>query len=80
MEGTTHPPAELEYVIDDSGSKTVICDASFYPKIEPIARQRNMRIIQIGDSYHSTQRIDMSSSPSVFNMDPNRSAMIIYTR
>lgn len=70
----------MEYVIDDSGSKTIICDSVYYSKIEPIANKRNIRIIQIGNSYHSREQPNISKSQiNIFNINSSRRAMIIYT-
>jgi malonyl-CoA/methylmalonyl-CoA synthetase len=69
----SHPPAELEYVINDAGATVVIADAERAPAIEPLARAASARVL--------TTEQAMASAPAgalPFLGAPRR-AMIVYT-
>lgn len=69
----SHPPAEWEYYINDSGSNTYIVHPSFIPKIEKLAEKRGARVISTSELY-TGPTIDV---PPVEWLKEN--AMLVYT-
>ncbi|HEX5000156.1 MAG TPA: acyl-CoA synthetase [Terriglobia bacterium] len=69
----SHPPAELEYVVRDTGAAMVVGDASCVGILQPIARAAGARFIETGDA------LGASAAGSILPVDPGRRAMIIYT-
>ena len=69
----SHPPAELEYVIRDSGASVAVADAAFAPVVAPLARGARARFVVSADA--------MLASPadSLPHLGATRRAMIIYT-
>jgi malonyl-CoA/methylmalonyl-CoA synthetase len=69
----SHPPAELAYVIRDSGASVVVADDSFAALAAPLARAARARFLAAGAA--------MLAPPAaaVPHLGSNRLAMIIYT-
>ena len=67
-----HPPAELAYVIEDSGAGLAVADATYASRLGPVARETGVS---------SWQSPDLLRSPPapLPEVDPQRRAMIIYT-
>lgn len=47
IEGTTHPPSEMEYYIKDSDASLAICDSSFEHILKPLSQKLNIPCICI---------------------------------
>ena len=69
----SHPPAELEYVIRDSGAGVVVADKASAATLMPIARAVHARFVAAEDALHA---IPADGLP---HLGSNRRAMIIYT-
>jgi malonyl-CoA/methylmalonyl-CoA synthetase len=69
----SHPPAELEYVIRDSGASVVVGDPASAAVLSPIARAARARFITTSTALAATQADDLP------HLGSNRRAMIIYT-
>lgn len=68
----THPPPELEYVLEDSGASIVIGDERYESTLHPLAKKRRLRYLSISE----LRQGDVASLPEV---EPSRNAMLIYT-
>src|SRR6188472_1509136 len=69
----SHPPAELEYVIRDSGAGVVVADKASAATLMPIARAVHARFVAAEDTLRA---IPADGLP---HLGSNRRAMIIYT-
>ena len=69
----SHPPAELEYVIRDSGAALVVGDASYAPTLVPLARAARARFVQADAALAAAPASDVP------HLGSTRRAMIIYT-
>jgi len=69
----SHPPAELEYVIRDSGAGVVAADEASAATLMPIARAVHARFVAAEDALRA---IPADGLP---HLGSNRRAMIIYT-
>jgi malonyl-CoA/methylmalonyl-CoA synthetase len=69
----SHPPAELEYVVQDTGASVIIGDAQFAEVLRPLARSARARFIATDDALRA---VPAAAVPS---LEPKRRAMIIYT-
>lgn len=71
----SHPPAELEHVITDSGATTVIVDAVHREKIETLARRHGIRVVLA--PVHTASPSEANDDGT--NVDDTRRALIVYT-
>jgi malonyl-CoA/methylmalonyl-CoA synthetase len=69
----SHPPAELEYVIRDSGASVVVGDPASAAMVSPLARAARARFITTSTALAAAQADDLP------HLGSNRRAMIIYT-
>jgi malonyl-CoA/methylmalonyl-CoA synthetase len=69
---TTHPAPELDYVIEDSGASTLICDPEFEALLGPIAERRGLRLLRSADLETGRER-------ELPDVDAGRGAMLLYT-
>jgi malonyl-CoA/methylmalonyl-CoA synthetase len=69
----SHPPAELEYVIRDSGAAVVVGDKVSAATLMPIARAAHARFVSADDALRA------SPADRLPHLGSNRRAMIIYT-
>jgi malonyl-CoA/methylmalonyl-CoA synthetase len=68
-----HPRPELEHVIADSGAEILVADAQLRSRVEPIARERGLRLL-------STEELNEASEDTTLPaVEPERAAMIVYT-
>jgi malonyl-CoA/methylmalonyl-CoA synthetase len=49
----SHPPAELEYAVADSGAAAVIAHTALRDRLEPVAQTRRVRLIVSDDALHT---------------------------
>jgi malonyl-CoA/methylmalonyl-CoA synthetase len=52
----SHPPAELEYVIRDSGASVVVADKASAATLMPIARAVHARFVTVDDALRAPSR------------------------
>jgi malonyl-CoA/methylmalonyl-CoA synthetase len=69
----SHPPAELEYVIRDSGASVVVGDPSFAAMLTGLARAARARFVTTSTALAGTPGDDLP------HLGSNRRAMIVYT-
>ena len=69
----SHPPAELEYVIRDSGASVVVGDPESATMLTPLARAARARFLT------TTAALTGSVADDLPHLGSNRRAMIIYT-
>jgi malonyl-CoA/methylmalonyl-CoA synthetase len=69
----SHPPAELEYVIRDSGAAVVVGDKASAATLMPLARAAHARFVSADDALRA------SPADRLPHLGSNRRAMIIYT-
>ena len=69
----SHPPAELEYVIRDSGASVVVGDPASATMLTPLARAARARFLT------TTAALAGSIADDLPHLGSNRRAMIIYT-
>lgn len=69
----SHPPAELEYVIRDSGAGVVVADKASAAALMPLARAAHARFVTADDALRA------SPADGLPQLGSNRRAMIIYT-
>lgn len=72
----SHPPAELEHVITDSGATTIIVDAVHRGKIEPLAQRHGIRV---APAPVHTSPVTEASAANTRYVDDTRRALIVYT-
>jgi malonyl-CoA/methylmalonyl-CoA synthetase len=68
----SHPPAELEYVVQDADAEIVVGHPQFADTLRPIAERNGRRFLLAGDALSTA----VAPLPSV---DEARRAMIVYT-
>jgi malonyl-CoA/methylmalonyl-CoA synthetase len=68
----SHPPAELEYVVQDADAEIVVAHPQFAEVLRPIAERSGRRFLETGDALAA----DSAPLPVV---DEARRAMIVYT-
>jgi malonyl-CoA/methylmalonyl-CoA synthetase len=68
----TYPLASLQYVIENSGVKIIICDDSFTDTLMPLAQEKNIKL------YNSNQ-LQIGYLVDLPILDTERKAMILYT-
>ncbi|HEV8396770.1 MAG TPA: acyl-CoA synthetase [Vicinamibacterales bacterium] len=69
----SHPPAELEYVIRDSGASVVVAGPGFEDVLAPLAKAVRARFVCAADALKASPATDLPHLPSA------RRALIIYT-
>jgi malonyl-CoA/methylmalonyl-CoA synthetase len=69
----SHPPAELEYVVRDSGASVVVAGAGFEDTLAPIAKAVKARFVRAADAIKASPASELPHLPS------SRRALIIYT-
>jgi malonyl-CoA/methylmalonyl-CoA synthetase len=69
----THPPAELEHVIADSGASIVVADPAEAPMLARLAKAAGAKLVVTSDIGHRSS--DIGHRP----WDAGRRAMILYT-
>jgi malonyl-CoA/methylmalonyl-CoA synthetase len=69
----SHPPAELDYVIRDSGASVVVSDPASASMLMPIAKAARARFLT------TTTALAASMGEDLPHLGSNRRAMIIYT-
>jgi malonyl-CoA/methylmalonyl-CoA synthetase len=69
----SHPPAELEYVIRDSGASVVVAGAGFEDVLMPLAKAAKARFVRAADAMKAAPAAEVPHLPS------SRRALIIYT-
>jgi malonyl-CoA/methylmalonyl-CoA synthetase len=68
----SHPPAELEYVVQDADASIVVADAAFAEVLRPIAERNGRRFVESGDA--------LCAEPVVLPaVEAARRSMIVYT-
>jgi malonyl-CoA/methylmalonyl-CoA synthetase len=70
---TSHPAAELDYVIRDAGASVVVADAAFREVVAPLARAARARVLA------ADQALRAAPSDGLPHLGSSRRAMIIYT-
>ena len=68
----THPPAEMDYVIADSGASILVAHPQFEALARELASKRSVRLVMTSEFHQAAPR------PGV-NVSPDRRAMIVYT-
>ena len=69
----SHPPAELDYVIRDSGASLVVSDPASASMLMPLAKSAHARFLS------TTTALAGSMADDLPHLGSNRRAMIIYT-
>jgi len=69
----SHPPAELDYVIHDSGASVVVSDPASATMLMPLAKAARARFLT------TTTALASSMADDLPHLGSNRRAMIIYT-
>ena len=69
----SHPPAELDYVIRDSGASVVVSDPASASMLMPLAKASRARFLT------TTTALAASMADDLPHLGSNRRAMIIYT-
>lgn len=67
-----HPPAEMAYMITDSGAKTVAVSAEYADVLEPIAAELGVRFV-LSDELMASMEAELPE------IEPQRPALIVYT-
>jgi malonyl-CoA/methylmalonyl-CoA synthetase len=68
----TYPLLSLDYVLEDTGASIIIADDAYFSFIQPLAVERNIKLIQCNANSKSND-IELPEIPS------SRKAMILYT-
>ena len=67
-----YPPAELEYIIRDSGASKVVVHPDYLSRIQPIHLESEIQVIL-------TENVVRAESATLPRVDAGRRAMIVYT-
>lgn len=70
-----HPLEEMEYYIQNSKSKLLLCHSQYINHLKPVAERNNIDLIEI----KSSNSKKFHNSPNKFELDLLRRALIIYT-
>ena len=81
------PPAELEYIIDDTQAAALVTDAAGEAVLAPIAAARGLRLLRCDEALSGkalcgealTSRAGAGQTPPLPEVDRARRAMILYT-
>jgi malonyl-CoA/methylmalonyl-CoA synthetase len=68
----SHPPPALQYVLEDTNSRTLVISPGFEARFTEFARQRNIRLVVLS-------RENPASPAPLPEIDPRRRSMILYT-
>lgn len=74
---TSHPPAELEYVIADSRAGLIIADAAYRERVEAIGRRLGVEVRAIEELLRRPDRPSPEEHPWVVTTE--RPALVFYT-
>jgi malonyl-CoA/methylmalonyl-CoA synthetase len=69
---TMHPPAEWEYVLQDSGAEIVVAHGEFAEKLAPVAERLGLRFLR-------SEEIMNHAPAALPAVEADRAAMLIYT-
>lgn len=72
----SHPPAELAYVLDDTGAAVAVAHPECADRLRPLAEERGIRFLLTTDLLSGEGRADGAPLPPVVGQ---RRAMILYT-
>lgn len=86
LQGTTHTPAELEYVLKDSGASFAICDRQHFDILDPLAKKLRVNLLVLeeleskerGTSLNQTE-VEAQQWRRSLPFEHRKPAMIIYT-
>ncbi|QDU93895.1 Long-chain-fatty-acid--CoA ligase [Lignipirellula cremea] len=70
--GLMHPPAEIEYALDDMQAAAVIVHPDYFDRVAPLAQARGLQLLTIDQALQATPQ----TGPE---MTGDRRAMILYT-
>ncbi|HEU5170610.1 MAG TPA: acyl-CoA synthetase [Gemmatimonadales bacterium] len=70
---TSHPPAEWEYALRDSGAELVVTGDGFAEALRPVARAAGIRMLT------TAQILQCPAPPALPRVAPDRRAMMVYT-
>jgi malonyl-CoA/methylmalonyl-CoA synthetase len=68
----SHPEAEIDYVLEDTGADTVVAHPRYEEKLRPLADRRNIHFVLTTEAMRAKQSV-------LPDVDPDRRAMILYT-
>ena len=68
-----HPKPELEHVVADSGAEILVVSDDLADRIEPIARERGLRLLT------TSELLETSDAQTLPAVAASRAAMIVYT-
>lgn len=68
----THPLASLQYVVEDTGAKIIICDDSFTDMLLPLTQEKNIKL-------YNSKPLQIGYLVDLPILDTGRKAMILYT-
>jgi len=69
----SHPPAELEYVVQDSGASIVVAGPGFETVLAPLAKAAHARFLLAADAVRAVP------APDLPHLASSRRALIVYT-
>jgi len=75
---TSHPPAELERVLDDADPRAVVASGELAARVEPAARDRGLRFLRADDLLPGVSGDD-EGAPARVRPASGRRAMMLYT-
>jgi len=84
----THPPAEVNYVLEDSQARIIFAHSTYLEKVQKIAQKRSIQIIEISSELLAQAQQDFNTktdtkyqktSLKLPEISDDRSAMMIYT-
>ena len=75
----SHPAAELEYVIRDSGAAMVVADQQFAGVLEPLARAAGARFLLTNELLDDDGAGRPAAAPDDERQRPGRRALLVYT-
>ncbi len=73
---TSHPPPELEYVIDDAEPEVLVALSDWAGRLGPIAEDRGLRLTTFEQLLADSS---VSAEAALPEIEPRRRAMIVYT-
>jgi len=84
----THPPTEINYVLEDSQAQVVFVHSAYLKKVQKIAQEKSIRIIEISSELLAQVEQEFDTQTDTKNhekpiefpkISDDRSAMMIYT-
>jgi malonyl-CoA/methylmalonyl-CoA synthetase len=69
----SHPPRELDYVLQDADPDTVIADEEYHERLAPLTAERGIRLLRVSEA------LAMHPATALPRLEDARRALMVYT-